>query len=122
MPILRSVRVFYKDRLAAWLLNFSVLFILGTWGLLIFNKIVKSPLSVLHINVYSGIDVLGDWKWLYIVPAIFLVLAVIDVLLAVVLWTRQRVLSYFLLSTILISHVILFLYFLYLLNILKYNV
>lgn len=122
MQILRSVRVFYKDRLAAWLLNFSVLFILATWGLLLFNKIVKSPLAVLHINIYSGIDVLGHWKWLYIIPAIFLGVAITDILLAVLLWTRQRVFSYFLLATILVSNLILFLYFLYLFNILKYNI
>lgn len=122
MQIWRSIRVFYKDRLAAWLLNFSVLFILGTWALLLFNKIVKSPLAVLHINIYAGIDVLGHWKWLYIIPAIFLGVAIVDFLLALWLWTRQRVLSYFLLITILLSNIILFLYFFYLFNILKYNI
>ncbi|MBT4516899.1 MAG: hypothetical protein HOC78_03305 [Candidatus Komeilibacteria bacterium] len=118
MSIIRTSRVLYKDKLAFWLTNVSFLFILATWALFFVKKIKHDPLAVLHFNIYAGIDTLGPWHWLYTWPAIVLVISVIDFVLAVLLWTRVRVMSYFLLATIMIINIFMFL-FLY--NILNYN-
>lgn len=118
MAILRSAKVLYKDKLAFWLLNFGILFILSNWVLFLFKKIVPGPLAVLHVNIYSGIDIIGDSKWLFIIPAIFLLVSIIDVWLAIYLWTKNRLFSYLLLMVVLIINLILFLY---LFNILDYN-
>jgi len=118
MSIIRTSRVLYKDKLAFWLSNFSFLFILATWVLFLVKRIKHDPLSVLHYNIYAGIDILGNWSWLYIMPALVLLVSVIDFLLAVLLWTKVRVMSYFLLATIMLINIFMFL-FLY--NILNYN-
>ncbi|MDP2812554.1 MAG: hypothetical protein Q8O32_02580 [bacterium] len=118
MAILRSARVLYKDKLAFWLLNFGVLFVLGTWLIFLFKKALPSPLAVLHVNIYSGIDVIGNSNWLFGIPAIFFGLSIIDVLLAIYLWTKNRLFSYLLLIAMLLMNLILFLY---LFNILDYN-
>ncbi|MBU1203197.1 hypothetical protein KKH39_04125 [Patescibacteria group bacterium] len=110
MAILRTAKVLYKDKLAFWLINVSILSILANWSLFLFRKVARDQLSVLHYNVYSGIDILGYWYWLYIIPGIFLVLALINIFLAVFLWTRFRILSYFLIFTIFICHSFLFFY------------
>lgn len=118
MAILRSARVLYKDKLAFWLLNFIFLFILATWLLFLFKKVTPDPLAVLHVNIYSGIDVIGNSNWLYIIPAMFFVLSILDICLAIYLWTKNRLFSYLLLITLLFINLVLFLY---LFNILNYN-
>ncbi|MBT4735534.1 MAG: hypothetical protein HOO10_11120 [Candidatus Marinimicrobia bacterium] len=118
MKLLKTAKIFYKDRLAAILLNITILVILATWLLFIFYKAAPDPLTALHYNIYAGIDTLGSWRWLYIIPGIVLAISIIDVILAVLFWTKQRMWSYFLLITILLINAGVF-YYLY--NILNYN-
>lgn len=118
MELLRKAKVFYRDRLVFWLLNFSIIFFLGTWVLFLIKKIEQGPLTVLHYNIYVGIDMFGHSKWLYIVPGVVLALTLLNIYLAILLWTKQRVMSYFLLVTVLLSHTIIFIY---IYNILNYN-
>lgn len=119
MKLFRTIKVFYKDKLVFWLVNFSLLGIISTWSLFLFKRVLVSPLAVLHYNIYAGIDTLGNWYWLYILPGIILLISLLDFLLAVYFWTTQRVFSYFLLTIILLSNVIMFLF---LFNILNYNI
>ena len=118
MGLFVAIKVLYKDKLAAWLINISILAILATWILFLFKRIVQSPIAVLHFNIYSGIDVVGMWYWLFIIPGIVLVISFLDFLLAIFFWTKQRIWSYFLLTIILIANIITFLF---LFNILNYN-
>lgn len=118
MSIIRTSRVLYKDKLAFWLINFSILSIVATWIVFLFKRIEPDPLAVLHYNIYSGIDGLGSWQWLYIWPGILLLISAVDFILAVLLWTKFRVMSYFLLTTIIVINSFMFL-FIY--NILNYN-
>ena len=118
MSIIRTSLVLYQDKLAFWLINFSILSIVSTWALFLFKRVERDPLAVLHYNIYAGIDALGSWQWLYLLPAIFLLIAALDFWLAVLLWTKARVLSYFLLATILIMN---FFMSLFIYNILNYN-
>lgn len=118
MSIIRTSRVLYKDKLAFWLINVSFLFIVAIIGLFFVKKIKHDPLAVLHYNIYAGIDILGSWHWLYIMPIIIVAISMIDFLLANLLWTKVRVMSYFLLTTIMLINMFMFL-FLY--NILNYN-
>lgn len=118
MQIVRTIKVFYKDKLAGWLINFSALFLVVTWALILLAKIKKDPLAVLHYNIYAGIDTLGDFKWLYFVPLIILVLSLLDILLAAWVFSKNRLSSYFLLTAVLfINAVVLF----YINHILKLN-
>jgi len=118
MSIIRISKVLYKDKLAFWLINVSFLSILATWALFFDKRIKYDPLAVLHYNIYGGFDAVGSWHWLYIIPALVLGVSLIDFVLAILLWTKARVMSYFLLTTILVINVFVFL-FLY--NILNYN-
>ena len=118
MSIIRTSKVLYKDKLAFWLANVSILAILATWFMFLFKKIKPDPLAVLHYNIYAGIDALGSWHWLYLIPLIVLVVSIVDFLLAVVLWTKARVMSYFLLVAILLINIFTFLF---INNILNYN-
>jgi hypothetical protein len=49
----------------------------------------------LHYNIYSGIDLFGPWWRIFMIPAIGLIIFVLNLILAVGIWPRDRVLSYF---------------------------
>lgn len=118
MSIIRTSKVLYKDRLAFWLSNFSILAMIATWLVFLFKPIERDPLAVLHYNIYAGIDALGSWHWLYLIPLIVLFFSLLDFALAVLLWTRMRIMSYFLLVNILLINAFTFFY---IYNILNYN-
>ena len=118
MALFSKVKVFYRDKLVLGLLVPAVLFLLATWALFLFKKFAQSPIAVLHFNIYAGIDILGNWYWLYIIPGLVLVISIIDIILASLLWTKQRAWSYLLLVAILIVNAMIFFY---LYNILNYN-
>lgn len=119
MDIFRQSKVFYRDRLAFWLTNISIVLILVNWIIFLFYKLDFDPhLTILHYNIYDGIDVIGEYKWIFIIPAITSFFSILDFVLAVLLWTSQRTWSYFLLTTILLLNTLVFLYTY---NIINYN-
>lgn len=119
MSVFTRLKVLYRDRLAMWLINLSALFVIATWVLFLFRRVEHSPLTVLHYNIYSGIDVIAMWQWLYIIPGLILFISLVDFVLAILLWTKERSLSYFLLSIMLVAN---FITFLYIYNIFNYNI
>jgi hypothetical protein len=118
MKLTNKLKLLYSDKLAAGLANLSILFIVATWVLFLFRRVKHSPLTTLHYNIYSGIDIIGSWQWLYFIPATVLLISLLDFVLAVLLWIRNRNLSYFLLATILLMN---FIIFFYIYNIFNYN-
>ena len=48
MQLIKTAKVFYKDRFSFYLINLSLLIILATWLLFFFKKVAKSPLTVLQ--------------------------------------------------------------------------
>ncbi len=118
MQLIKTAKVFYKDRFSFYLINLSLLIILATWLLFFFKKVAKSPLTVLHYNIYFGFDILGNWTKLFIIPSFVLFLTLINLLLAVYFWTKYRAWSYFLLTLILLSNIVIFIFTF---NILNYN-
>lgn len=118
MQLWLTLKVLYKDKLAAWLINIAALFVLGTWIWLLSHGLDHQNLTVLHYNIYSGIDVLGEWYWIYILPGIVLLFSGLNIWLGLIFWKNFPVLSYFFLSTVLLVNIFLFIY---VFNILGYN-
>ncbi|RJQ34854.1 hypothetical protein C4566_01690 [Candidatus Parcubacteria bacterium] len=118
MRFLVRIKLFFKDKLVLALSIFSLGFILATWVQFLGNKVEHSPITVLHYNIYSGFDMVGEWRWLYLIPLIVLVASLINFLLASWLWQRQPIWSYLLLTDNLLIN---FASFIYILNILNYS-
>jgi hypothetical protein len=51
---------------------------------------------VLHYNIYFGISSLGPWYWLFVNPLLSLVVAIINFILAVKFYLRNKIVSYLL--------------------------
>lgn len=111
-----KVKVLYKDRWSFWLTNVAILFALASWVLFFMTKIIHSPIASLHYNIYSGIDLLGDWVWLVYLPTIMLILGIVNFLIAAFIFTKKRIFSHFILVYNLCANIIFFTYFYYILN------
>lgn len=111
-----KIKVIYKDRWSFWLTNASIFFVLATWFLFFTTKIAHSPIASLHYNIYSGIDLLGDWLWLVYFPIILVLLSIINFIIASNIFTKKPAMSHFILAYILCSNVMFFTYFYYILN------
>ena len=61
----------------------------------------------LHFNVVYGIDLLGSARQVYIIPLTGAVLFVVNTALAALLYSREKIFSYFLSFTSLLIQVIL---------------
>jgi hypothetical protein len=81
-----------------WLLILIMLANIADWALLIiFIKPVDLPL-ILHYNVYFGVDIMGSWKRVYLLPAIGFFLLIINLLLSLLFFNnKERIAAYLLL-------------------------
>lgn len=62
---------------------------------------------VLHYNVFWGVDYLGETKDLFLLPTVGLFIFLLNGLLSLGLWSKNRLLAYYLAAAIFVSEVFL---------------
>lgn len=91
--------IFWRDLVIRYLTIVSLFFQAGLW-LLIIIKILpianEADFLSLHYNIYFGIDLIGNWYRIFIVPSVGLIFFIINMALIVLLYKREKFLSYFL--------------------------
>ena len=89
---------YFRSHIVRWLLVFISVANLANWAALkIFIQPVDLPI-ILHYNVYFGVDMLGDWKNLFLLPMVGLILFFINFFLSLYFYRRkERIASYLLL-------------------------
>ena len=89
------VQEYFQSSIVLWLLALSLVANLTNWIILkIFIQPVDFPI-ILHYNVYFGVDVLDDWKKVFLVPLIGLFLFIINTLLGLYFFkNKERIASY----------------------------
>lgn len=80
--------------------------ILPAWQLL--PDIQERIAIPLHYNIHFGVDLFGAWWRIFLVPLSGLVILLVNYASAIILWERERVLSYFLVSVALLIQILLF--------------
>jgi hypothetical protein len=97
-------KLFFKSEYIKNKINFrltllSVVANLTNWAILaIFIKPTANKI-ILHYNVYFGVDAMGNWKSVFILPAIGLVLILINFFLSLYFYrNKEKVASYILLT------------------------
>lgn len=99
---------FFKDKLLKFSLIFSLLLNLLLWFYLAW-QIRKLPSVIpLHYNIYYGIDFLGPWYYLIFLVGFGLALIVFNFFIALTVLTNHKILSYFLLSSLVVIQLLLF--------------
>lgn len=98
--IIEKNRDFFRNPIIFWLLLASILFNLANWIVLaLFIKPVDKTI-ILHYNVYFGVDSVGHWAQAYFLPAIGLILLIVNLILAGYFYLRKdRMASHILMIT-----------------------
>lgn len=96
---------FFGSGIVFWLVVFNIIANLSNWIILaIFSNKIDENI-ILHYNVYFGVDDMGNWKQVFIMPAIGTVLFFLNMFLAVFFYkNKQRIASYVLLLASFMVH------------------
>lgn len=63
----------------------------------------------LHYNIYFGVDFIGEWHKIFIIPALGFFFTIINFILADIIYVRDKVIGYFLAGESVFVQIILFL-------------
>lgn len=90
-----------KDLLSRLILISAFVLNLISWLFLYFHlPLLKNRADnssvILHYNIYLGVDFLGEWYKIFIIPTLGLAILVINFVLSYFLYHKERFLSYFL--------------------------
>ena len=78
-------------------LTLNLLLNVGLWLFLIWQVEKFSPLIPLHYNIYFGIDLLGPWYQIFLLPILGLAIFLFNLFLGIIFFKpERRLISYFL--------------------------
>lgn len=97
----RRDRPFLAILIAVFLLNG------GMWGLLLWRIDPTGELVPIHYTIYFGIDRLGNWRQLFLVPLSGTVIGIVNTVIATLVYRRERVLAYLMEIAALLAQIIL---------------
>jgi hypothetical protein len=100
---------YFKSSIALWLIVLSLIFNLTDWIVLgIFIKPVDFPI-ILHYNVYFGVDMMGNYRLVFVLPLIGLAIFLVNFFLSLYFYRhKERIASYLLLMAALMVQLSLF--------------
>jgi len=87
-----------SDKFVKINLFFSLLINIVLWLLLIWQTKEFSGLIPLHYNIYFGIDLLGPWYQFFLLPSLGLLFFIVNFIISLMIYSKEKVLSYFLVS------------------------
>ncbi len=118
--------MFFKKNLAWQDLIIKILFAVAAFGNLAQWYLATSaglrlartlPFLSLHYTVYSGVDWIGPWFYIFLYPLIGTLLGAVNFWLASRVYSRERLLSYILGATAFIGEALLAVFIIFLLSI-----
>lgn len=90
---------YWHGRIVLWLLVSAVFANLINWLIIVVFIRPVVPTIILHYNVYFGVDMMGNPKWVFVLPAIGLFLLLVNNFLAIYFYdNKERIASYILLT------------------------
>lgn len=89
-------RTFFQDKIIRVNLFFSLILNIALWGFLAWQVKDFPELIPLHYNIYFGIDLLGPWYQIFLLPTIGLVIFIINFFLGTIFFLKEKIISYFL--------------------------
>ncbi|NCF75514.1 MAG: hypothetical protein GWO87_03450 [Xanthomonadaceae bacterium] len=101
-------KFFLKNKIVSTNLIISIIINFSIWINLLRIKKVDEMIP-LHYNVYFGIDYIGGWHKIFILPSIGLIILFINFLLALLVYYKDKFISYILIFSVLFIQIILFL-------------
>lgn len=81
---------YFRSAFIQWVLIGSLIVNLANWGFIAFFIRPVDFLIILHYNVYFGVDVIGSWWQMYLMPSIGLLLLVVNASLGFLFYQRRE--------------------------------
>jgi len=91
---------FYRNNIVRFMLLAIALLQMIAFGLLTFFVRSAQSIVIVHYNVYFGVDIVGEWAQVFMVPLVTFVFVIVNVFLAQWFYSqKERIASYVLLLT-----------------------
>ncbi len=85
---------YWTDPVIFFSLVLAILANLGIWAALHFTVIATDQPIILHYNVYFGVDSIGDWRNIFVMPAIAILIFLVNLILSRFFYYKERLVSY----------------------------
>lgn len=102
------LRPYWKDSLITTIIFFSIISNLSIWIFLLNNKIEGNYPIILHYNLIFGVDYLGNYEKVFLLPAVGAIIFIFNTLLGYYVYAKEKLASYFLQFNALIIQIFLF--------------
>jgi len=102
------LRPYWKDGVVTTIIFFSLIINLSMWIFLLNNKIEGNYPIILHYNLLFGVDYLGNYEKVFLMPMIGIIIFIFNTLLGYYLYAKEKLASYFLQFNSLIIQLFLF--------------
>jgi len=100
---------FFKNRIVLWIISLNLVLNFSNWAILWWFVKPVDSLIILHYNVYFGVDMVGNWKSVFFLPGIGLLLFFINFFLAFYFFKKlERIACHILLMASLMIQLSLF--------------
>ncbi|MCK5466547.1 hypothetical protein KAI56_03585 [Candidatus Parcubacteria bacterium] len=100
-------RPYWKDKQIMAVLFSSVLLNVFIWVFLLQNQKENTYPIILHYNLFFGVDYLGDYEKIYLIPLSGLIIIIINLILGHLLYLKEKLAAYFLVFIIFIIQIFL---------------
>lgn len=95
-------RSYWKNEIIMSILALSCLANISLWAFLFKNQKSSELPVILHYNLFFGVDYLGAYNEIYLIPIVGVIIIFINTILGYLLYERERLASYFLVFNIFI--------------------
>lgn len=102
------LKPYWKDGMITTIIFFSITVNLFMWIFLLNNKIEGNFPVILHYNLLFGLDYLGNYSKVFLIPTIGVIIFVFNTFLGYDVYTKEKLASYLLQFNALIIQVFLF--------------
>ena len=98
---------YWTDPVIFFALVLSLLANGGIWLALYFTVVPTDLPIILHYNIYFGIDVIGNWKSVYFMPILALILLFANLVLSRFFYYKEKPISYLFAGTALLVQLLM---------------
>lgn len=91
-----AFRSYWKNKIIMSIFALSCLVNISLWVFLFKNQKSSELPVILHYNLFFGVDYLGGYNEIYLIPAVGAIIIIINTVLGYLLYEREKLASYFL--------------------------
>jgi hypothetical protein len=85
---------YWTDPVMFFSLVLAILANVAIWAVIFFTVESTDRPVILHYNIYFGVDYVGDWKAVYAMPALALLIFLVNLVLSRFFYYKERLVAY----------------------------